>query len=518
MMTRLVAILCFVFIFVQLGADGSSGGERYVEISEDGHLEYRYSSEDIHEPFGYSERNIPYNTTPDWQNNFRIQVGALQVCDINYDGYNDLIVGCYYSDSYPPYDDWHNFIYFNTGNELEATPSWVSDDEVSTGDIQIADIDGDGYIDIFAANGGYSMDPSVIYFGSATGPSTSPGWYSNDNCWNNYAMPFDFDHDGDIDVLTANQGNNPYDPYRPMYLFVNNNGTLSNTPGWQSSEQSIQNFFAVADVDGDGWEDVAVSKWSGFESGIYRNNNGTLETFPWWTTGTTDTDKGVVFGDVDDNSWTDLALGHNPTQLFSNVEGTFTLSWTSGYSFFGQQDMRFCDVDSDGDLDLAEIHFSNGVVNIYMNDNGELQNMPTWSYDCSSVGTALAFGDINGNGNPDLIVGNSGNPSIMVFYNQGSVSVHEQPIPQPLRVVNYPNPFSNTTTFSFSTTSQAPNELKIYNIKGCLVKEILIQPNQTTVSWDSKDNTNKPVPSGIYFYKLINDEQTITTGKCIVLK
>lgn len=444
-------------------------------------------------------------------------MGALQVYDVDYDGDNDVVVGCYHSDSYPPYDDWHNFIYLNTGSELEATPSWISDDEVSTGDIQLADINGDGYIDIFAANGGYSMDPSVIYYGSATGPSTTPGWYSNDNCWNNYALPYDFDHDGDIDVLTANQGNNQYDPYRPMNLFINNNGTLATTPGWQSAETSIQNFLAVADVDGDGWEDVAVSKWANFESGIYKNNAGTLNTTPWWTTGDTDSDKGVGFADVDDNGWPDLALGHDPTELFSNAAGTLSLSWISTYTYFGQQDLRFCDVDMDGDEDLAEIHFSNGVVNIYMNDGDALQDVPSWSYDCSSVGTAIAFGDINGNGSPDLVVGNSGDPSIMVFYNQNSFSIDVEPHSQ-VSINNYPNPFSNSTTFSFSQLSLAPNELIIYNVKGELVDKLQVQEGEKSVTWNATDTNDKLVPNGVYLYTLINEKTILSKGKFILIR
>ena len=72
------------------------------------------------------------------------------------------------------------------------------------------------------------------------------------------------------------------------------------------------------------------------------------------------------------------------------------------------------DVSADG----AEVHFSNDVVNLYLNQGGVLETSPSWSFDSSAVGTALAFGDVNGDGMPDLIVGNSGDVSVMVFYNQ----------------------------------------------------------------------------------------------------
>jgi hypothetical protein len=361
---------------------------------------------------------VPYGTAPDWSNTVRRQVGALQVADMNNDGLNDVVVGCYISDSFPPYDDWHNLIYYNTGTELETVASWVSADQVSTGDIQVGDINGDTYLDIFSANGGFAMDDSVIYFGAPGGPSTTAGWTSNEpaNAWNNYAILYDVDHDMDLDVVTANQGNSPTDPYRPMFMFRNNAGVLETTPSWQSAETSIQNFLAFADHDGDTWEDLAVSKWSGFASGIYKNVLGTPQTTPIWTTGITSSDKGVGWADVDGNGWPDLALGKNPTTLYSNSSGTLTNTWSSTAPFFGHSELRFFDVDQDNDQDLAEVHFSDGRVHIYLNNNGVLDSAPSWTYDSSTVGTAIAFGDINGDDRPDLVVGNSGDPCVKVFY------------------------------------------------------------------------------------------------------
>ena len=53
-------------------------------------------------------------------------------------------------------------------------------------------------------------------------------------------LAFDFDHDGDPDIVTNNQYVSP-NPYRPIYMFRNNAGVLENTPSWQSAEASIQN-------------------------------------------------------------------------------------------------------------------------------------------------------------------------------------------------------------------------------------------------------------------------------------
>lgn len=392
------------------------GDERRVEISDDGHAAVVIEQESAATILVRSDE-VPYGSEPDWQNDLRVQVGGLQAADVNDDGLVDVIAGCYKSNSYPPYDDWENLIYFNVGGELEANPSWISADEVSTGDIQVAHLNDDPYPDIFAGNGGFAMSPSVIYYGGPDGPSTTPGWSSNDNAWNNYALPVDIDNDGDIDIVTANQGNSDVDPYRPMYMFRNDNGVIGTTPAWQSLEWSIQGFLAAGNFNDDEWIDIAVSKWVNFESAVYLNSGAGLSITPGWTTGDDDSDKGVAWADVDGDGWDDLALGHDPTLLYQNTGGgALTPVWSSTDTYFGHSDIRFVDVDGDGDEDLADIHFSNGHVNIYLNRDGVLDSAPTWSYDCSHVGTAIAFGDINGNGRPDLVVGNSGNPSIMVFY------------------------------------------------------------------------------------------------------
>ena len=70
---------------------------------------------------------------------------------------------------------------------------------------------------------------------------------------------------------------------------------------------------------------------------------------------------------------------------------------------------------------------------------------------------------------------------------------------------NYPNPFNPTTTISFSIQNNRNLELSIYNIKGQKVKLLIsdqLLAGQHSVVWDGRDDNNKPVGSGIYFYKL----------------
>ncbi|RKX70009.1 hypothetical protein DRP43_03805 [candidate division TA06 bacterium] len=90
-----------------------------------------------------------------------------------------------------------------------------------------------------------------------------------------------------------------------------------------------------------------------------------------------------------------------------------------------------------------------------------------------------------------------------------------------IQLFNYPNPFSNFTTIFFFNTKPTKNtKIKIYNIKGQLVKQLKIKNlkfNINEVVWDGKDESGRQLPSGIYFYRLHTDTFT-STKKCIILR
>jgi len=87
---------------------------------------------------------------------------------------------------------------------------------------------------------------------------------------------------------------------------------------------------------------------------------------------------------------------------------------------------------------------------------------------------------------------------------------------------NYPNPFKSLTTFSFSSKELIQNaEIKIYNVKGQLVRElhpVFTSPSHSIeLTWDGKDKHGFDVVQGIYFYKCANKDKNII-GKMIKLQ
>ncbi|MBT7469992.1 MAG: T9SS type A sorting domain-containing protein [Candidatus Cloacimonetes bacterium] len=98
---------------------------------------------------------------------------------------------------------------------------------------------------------------------------------------------------------------------------------------------------------------------------------------------------------------------------------------------------------------------------------------------------------------------------------------YELPVNHNYQLTNHPNPFTGETTISFSLTTNLHENAKIeiYNIRGQKVENLQItnSPNQEII-WNGRDETNKPVSSGIYFYKLVVDGITVDTKKMILLK
>ncbi|MCK5591679.1 MAG: T9SS type A sorting domain-containing protein, partial [Candidatus Pacebacteria bacterium] len=73
---------------------------------------------------------------------------------------------------------------------------------------------------------------------------------------------------------------------------------------------------------------------------------------------------------------------------------------------------------------------------------------------------------------------------------------------------NYPNPFNPSTAITFELPVSGPVRLVIYDLLGRMV-DIPVDGNldagSHTISWDGKDR-----PSGVYFYRLITSDETVT--------
>ncbi|NQV17643.1 MAG: C10 family peptidase [Armatimonadetes bacterium] len=117
-----------------------------------------------------------------------------------------------------------------------------------------------------------------------------------------------------------------------------------------------------------------------------------------------------------------------------------------------------------------------------------------------------------------LIIGDQEHNIIQLYLEED-----EEDIPSLNKVTlypNYPNPFNPFTIISFSIPEDTKVNLKVYNIKGQVVKTLLkeqIESGEHRITWDGKDDNKKPVASGIYFYKISAGKET-KVKKMLLLK
>jgi hypothetical protein len=73
---------------------------------------------------------------------------------------------------------------------------------------------------------------------------------------------------------------------------------------------------------------------------------------------------------------------------------------------------------------------------------------------------------------------------------------------------NFPNPFNPSTTISFYLVQGGNTSIKIYNLNGQLIKNLVSGEQgigEHTVIWDGKNESGQNVSSGVYFYVLSTD-------------
>jgi hypothetical protein len=87
---------------------------------------------------------------------------------------------------------------------------------------------------------------------------------------------------------------------------------------------------------------------------------------------------------------------------------------------------------------------------------------------------------------------------------------------------NYPNPFNPVTRIEYSIKNRSQVTLRIYNVAGQLVRTLINEEQNPraegySVRWSGLNDSDRPVSSGVYFYKLTAGSFT-QTRKMVLLK
>ncbi|MCF7858430.1 MAG: T9SS type A sorting domain-containing protein [Candidatus Cloacimonetes bacterium] len=109
----------------------------------------------------------------------------------------------------------------------------------------------------------------------------------------------------------------------------------------------------------------------------------------------------------------------------------------------------------------------------------------------------------------------------VIITNRDYSNVDVQIVPDTFTMHNYPNPFNPQTNIQYNIPKDGKVELSIYNIKGQKVKTLvdgLQLRGEHTAIWDGRNNNDKKVATGVYFYKLNLDNSGVLINKMLLLK
>lgn len=341
-----------------------------------------------------------YASIPDWVSGSPDYSTGGAFADFNNDNWLDFVV----SDG-NDMGQGHVRVYLNDGNgHLPTIASWESADVAYNGHLDVADIDGDGWIDVAVSFLGTasSFGPIArIYMNNNGVLSSTPSWSATIN-GNAFGVDFgDMNNDGRPDLAVATGWS--YNSYHyHTYVYLNTDGTYGSIPTWQSADQNIYMSVLWVDADDDGWLDLA-SIGDSCQTQIYRNLGGILETTASWYTTDSANQFGIMLtaGDVTGDGIRDLFATDN-TQLggdgfFKQYTGRATgfFESTHSWGFFGDfgSAVALADVNGDHLLDLATgTWWSN--TDLFLNQGTGLPAIPSWSSAYATVNEKIIFGNI----------------------------------------------------------------------------------------------------------------------------
>jgi hypothetical protein len=424
-------------------------------------------------------------------------VHAIDACDMDMDGSNDIIVSCGYSDSI--------IILFNDG---VGNFDLYYYDRI-TGSAICGCIDGDNFPDIIAGKG-------QMYYYKNNGDRTlgsGDSLMAFSGTFNLYGL-IDMNDDGLNDLFYQIYGANS------QWGFMQNNGNLTFTERIIYSGNSSKPSLGYLNFDNA--PDILVSFPDPISKTKTYINNGNFNF-------STSTVIDLVISDpiiieCNDSMPGDLALFETPTQnvyLFKNIGDT-------NYQFMGNNplinvqaillnDYNDYNQDGFGDVCCSQCYLTGCNDSIYVSNNTQ-----GWSFEKGHpyyIGALNWFRmksiDLNGDSYPDFyMTGYDSNNKIKILWNNGDgtfsylnpVGIYESGFERKQLIRISPNPFGKTTKILFECSAISNVSLKIIDMRGVDIKNLIT--GQTKLKgthqsiWDGTDNSGKKCNPGVYIISL----------------
>jgi hypothetical protein len=341
------------------------------------------------------------------------------VADFNGDGHRDLVVS----------DNQSSLVLalgagdgtFRTAQEVNLVVPPGTSNLGGAISIASADFNGDGVPDFVVGQSSSSPGLGLVVFLTNSGGSLAKGvsYASNDAL--SYVGVGDFNRDGRTDIVASNWATGAVEVLRG-----NGDGTFQSPTS--ISLPGIANGLVVADLNGDGWPDVALVGKGPSVYILLNNGNGTLTlagTYPITGTG-----YELVAADVNNDGKLDLCIAMTSTTrvaiLLGNGNGTFTAAPDYDTTLPSPYGIAAGDLKKNGSQDLVVTSPSSGSIAVAMaNGNGSfgaplIYPATVLSSQFSPFPEEVALADLNGDGHLDIVYANSGYSSVGVFEGDGA--------------------------------------------------------------------------------------------------
>lgn len=429
--------------------------------------------------------------------------GALGV-DLNNDGKTDLAVVNEIS------RDFRVFLNNGTGyDSIFATYPVPSGSYPSPS--EAADFNHDGKVDIVIGNVGNN----VLSVFMATGGANYQTGVSYTSGTNVRGVGIaDLNGDGHDDIVCANRGGSN------VTIFINNGDGTFAAPTSINTVGNQETAVMITDANNDGLQDAFVGCYSSGEivlllgdgnGNLVYSSRSTLAGQPW----------AIAIGDINGDGNCDvsaaLSNGNKIGVIFGSGTGGLgtVANYTSGNFPLA---MDIGDVDGDNDLDLIASCYGSGEYKVYENNgSGVFSNTPI-TLDASTAGSCITVHDRDNDGDLDLAGIDEVDDLLFIFDNNPSIGINVISNEVPNKFVlhqNYPNPFNPTTNIVFEIPQASNVKLSVFDVTGkevAVLADMNMKPGKYEAVWNSAS-----FPSGVYFYKLSTGEHTFSK-KMILIK
>ncbi len=237
----------------------------------------------------------------------------------------------------------------------------------------------------------------------------------------------DFDGDGNTDVASMNYS----DDNITIFNNTGNLRFLSLTLNVRLNTDENPAAITVADIDGDGKKDIIITEDISRKIAIYRNTStpGNFSFEDKKEYGTFTYPVNVAAGDIDGDGKPDLLVTNNQDQTVSVFRNTTTgniislaapVNFSTGEAPYG---IAAQDVDGDGKADMIVGNQYSNSVSVFLNTS-TVQNIAFAAKTDFTTGSqpyGIGVADVDGDGKADIITANLDTTTISVLRNTSSV-------------------------------------------------------------------------------------------------